>query len=300
MKISKEFRGEQTMSWYRYGGFPPYVSVAERKRKAAKKIAALKKKGQSVEPVIIKGRMIARTFWGKAWCDHLESYSDYANRLPRGRTYVRNGSVIDLKVNPGEIKALVHGSSLYKVNISISAVDENRWNTVISDCAGKIDSLIELLQGKFSKNVMEIIAHRDKGLFPHPKEVKLKCSCPDWADMCKHVAAVLYGIGARLDESPEDLFLLRQVDHLRLIEKVSTKSIITSSSDQMDVFLEGDLSTLFGIDIDATPKINPPQDLSGMLSASKKKVTSKKSTSPKTPKLKKSKAKTNTKPKSGG
>lgn len=235
------------MGWY---GFAPYVPVAERKQKAAKEVAKLKKKGQTVQPIVIEGRTIAHTFWGKSWCKHLESYSDYDNRLPRGRTYVRNGSVIDLKIDEGEIKALVSGSSIYKVNITIKKVAAEKWDSIVSECSGKIDSLIELLQGKFSKAVMDIITHPEKGLFPHPDEIKLNCSCPDWAEMCKHVAAVLYGIGARLDHSPEELFILRQANHADLIAKAGTTSLTKHAVDDGEQLLgESDLSSLFGIDL---------------------------------------------------
>ena len=168
---------------------------------------------------MIEGRTIARTFWGKAWCDNLERYSDYANRLPRGRTYVRNGSVVDLQIAPGEVNATVSGSELYKVAVKVSAVPKARWNSICTDCAGAIDSLVELLQGRFSKGVMERICQQKTGLFPAPDEIEFSCSCPDWASMCKHVAAVLYGIGARLDEQPELLFKLRKVDEKDLIAK---------------------------------------------------------------------------------
>ncbi len=243
------------MGWY--GGFAPYVRVADRKRKAAKEVDKLKKKGQICEPIVIEGRTIANTFWGKAWCNNLESYSDYSNRLPRGRTYVRNGSVIDLKMAPGEITALVSGSSIYKVKIAIAKVIRNQWTKIVNECAGKIDSLIELLQGKFSKGVMQIITDPRKGLFPDPKEIELSCSCPDWADMCKHVAAVLYGVGARLDKKPEELFLLRQADHVELITKVSSTSLAQTTSDQSDqVIADSDLSSLFGIDMGDTSQKN--------------------------------------------
>ena len=198
-----------------YGGFAPYVSVAERRRKAAKKVAALQKKGKTISPVHIEGRTIARTFWGKAWCDNLEAYSDFSNRLPRGRAYVRNGSVIDLQITRGEIVAMVSGSSIYTVKITIRALEQPRWKAVIGHCSGQIDSLVELLQGKFSRGVMEIITCKERGLFPAPKQIAMDCSCPDGAVMCKHVAAVLYGVGARLDESPELFFQLPECRSLR-------------------------------------------------------------------------------------
>ncbi len=251
----------------RYGRFAPYVSVAERKRRAAKEAEKLKKKGHIVEPIVLEGKSIAKTFWGKAWCDHLESYSDYENRLPRGRTYVRNGSVIDLKMAEGEVTAMVSGSSIYKVKIAISPVIKEKWNKIVEECSGKIDSLIELLQGKSSKAVMEVMTHSEKGLFPDPNEIKLNCSCPDWADMCKHVAAVLYGVGSRLDVRPEDLFLLRKADHAELIAKAGKTSFSKAPADDSEQILaDSDLSSLFGIDVKDTPKAKPTKK------AAKKKV----------------------------
>src|SRR5258708_6518956 len=98
------------MGWYY--GFKPYVSVAQRQAKAKREMARLAKKGQKIEPIQIEGRKIADSFWGKAWCDNLESYSDFSNRLPRGRTYVRNGSVVNLHIEPGTVTAHVSGSEL--------------------------------------------------------------------------------------------------------------------------------------------------------------------------------------------
>jgi len=174
-------------------------------------MAKLKKKGHTVAPVVLQGRKIASTFWGKAWCDNLEGYGDYENRLPRGRTYVRNGSVVDLQIAEGEVSARVSGSDLYKVKVDIVPVPKARWKSICKDCAGGIDSLVELLQGRFSKGVMERICRQRSGLFPAPEEIRFSCSCPDWASMCKHVAAVLYGVGARLDNKPELLFRLRKL-----------------------------------------------------------------------------------------
>lgn len=266
------------MGWGRYGGFAPYVRVADRKKQAQKKVTQLIKKGQVVRPVILSGRTIAQSFWGKAWCVHLESYSDFDNRLPRGRTYVRNGSVIDLQIHPGEIKALVSGSSLYKINISMAPLAQKKWKTLVKESSGKVDSLIELLLGKFSKGVMQIMTHPEKGLFPHAKEIKLSCSCPDWADMCKHVAAVLYGIGARLDEHPEDLFLLRQVNHNELITQVQSKSLIKTSINQAEILEDSDLSSLFGIELE---KGQPAPKIRKRMSKIDGKVLSKKRQVPK-------------------
>jgi len=235
-----------------WGYYRPYISAAERRRKAEKTAAKMVKKGQKLSPVRIDGRMIAQTFWGKAWCDHLESFSDYENRLPRGRTYVRNGSVIHLSIAEGKIEALVQGSSLYTVKIDIKCVDQKKRKTLLESCSGEIDSVVELLQGQLSCSVMKTITDRQNGLFPQPKEISLSCSCPDWADMCKHVAAVLYGVGARLDQEPELLFKLRHVDHLELINKATLKTPQKRSAKAQDLN-DQDLSNLFGIEIDSKP-----------------------------------------------
>jgi len=230
----------------------PYVSVAERRRKAAREMDKLAKKGHPVSPVVIEGRAIAQTFWGKSWCDNLERYSDYSNRLPRGRTYVRNGSVVNLQISPGEISAHVSGSELYKVNVKVSAVPKSRWSSICTDCAGAIDSLVELLQGRFSKGVMERICQQKTGLFPAPAEINFTCSCPDWASMCKHVAAVLYGIGARLDERPELLFKLRKVNEKDLIAKAGKGVPLSKKRPSTAKVLADDgLSALFGLDLGA-------------------------------------------------
>ena len=149
-----------------YSEFPPYVPVAERRRQAARAVAAAQRKGTALSPVQIEGRAIARTFWGKAWCTNLEAYSDFYNRLARGRSYVRDGRVMDLQITKGKIVARVIGSSIYTVNIAIRALDRPRWEVVLGHCSGQIDSLVELLQGKFSRSVMEVITCRDRGLFP--------------------------------------------------------------------------------------------------------------------------------------
>ena len=233
-----------------YWGWKSYTPVAERQRRAAREMEKRKNQGQAISPVIIEGRAIVKTFWGKAWCDNLEQYSDFANRLPRGRTYVRNGSVIDLQIAPGTIQALVSGSEIYKVAVKVTPVTKSRWKSICADCAGAIDSLVELLQGRFSKGVMERICRQNTGLFPSPKEIRLSCTCPDWADMCKHVAAVLYAIGARLDRQPELLFRLHEVDQEELIAKVGkTLPLAKEGPAASKILGSEDLSGMFGLDM---------------------------------------------------
>jgi uncharacterized Zn finger protein len=200
--------------------------------------------------VRIEGRTIAKTFWGKAWCENLERYSDYANRLPRGRTYVRNGSVVDLRIKPGVIQACVCGSNLYDVELRVAPVGKARWKSICNDCAGAIDSLVELLQGLLSQGVMERICRESHGLFPTPKEMQLSCSCPDWAGMCKHIAAVLYGVGARFDHQPELLFRLRAVDEMELIANAGAATPLVKQVPATARLLEGNnLSEIFGLDM---------------------------------------------------
>jgi uncharacterized Zn finger protein len=235
---------------YGYYGFKPYVPVGVRRARARRELAKLQKKGRTISPVVIDGRKIARTFWGEAWCDNLERYSDYANRLPRGRTYVRNGSVVHLGIEPGRVAALVSGSSLYDVTITVEPVGKTRWGAICRDCSGAIDSLVELLQGRFSEGVMARLCQEATGLFPSPREIGFTCSCPDWASMCKHVAAVLYGVGARLDRQPELLFTLRKVDHGDLIAKAGSGLTKTRKGPAATkVLASEDLSEMFGIEM---------------------------------------------------
>lgn len=234
-----------------YGYWKPYVPVAKRRAQAEKAVTKAKKAGKDLHPVRIEGRTIAKTFWGKAWCDNLEAYSDFENRLPRGRTYVRNGSVIDLRIEPGKVRAVVVGSSLYQIEIGITAVPSTQWKLLAKECTDAIASLVELLQGKLSKAVMERICQPKTGLFPAPKDIQLDCSCPDWATMCKHVSAVLYGVGARLDAQPELLFTLRQVDANDLVTQAAEASVKTRKTpDRGKVLDDSQIADVFGIEMD--------------------------------------------------
>jgi uncharacterized Zn finger protein len=233
-----------------YGGFRPYVPVAQRRQRAAREVAKLQKRGRTVSPVVIEGRTIARTFWGRAWCDNLERYSDYAYRLPRGRSYVRNGSVVDLQIAAGGVEALVSGSDLYRVSVRVSPVARRRWAAICTDCTGGIDSLVALLEGRLSEAVMARLCQDKTGLFPAPSEIELSCSCPDWAGLCKHVAAALYGVGARLDDQPQLLFALRGVDEKDLIAHAAVAGPRGRTAPAKGrVLATDDLSALFGVEL---------------------------------------------------
>jgi uncharacterized Zn finger protein len=238
-----------------YGGWKPYVPVAERRKKAERLVARATRAGKTLSPIAPYRGAIAKTFWGKAWCDNLEHYSDYDSRLPRGRTYVRNGSVIDLRITRGKIHAQVMGSSLYEIEIDVAACPEKQWRALSADCSSSIDSMVELLLGKLSAAVMGRICKPGTGLFPAPKEIRFGCNCLDWAVMCKHVAAVLYGIGARLDQQPELLFTLRGVDPSDLVNHTNENlsgagKAVPASGRLLDNAVLGDV---FGIDIDTEP-----------------------------------------------
>ena len=229
--------------------YPPYVPVGARRARALLEMRALRERGVEVQPVELKGkgRAIARSFWGRRWCEHLESFSDYANRLPRGRTYVRNGCVCHLAIEAGGVDALVVGRELYHVVVRVRRLKRPTWKAIKTACAGQIGSVLELLKGRLSDRVMEVVTDRDTGLFPKPGEIKLACDCPDWATMCKHAAAVLYGVGSRLDKSPELLFRLRDVDEAELIaaDMALPRDAVTA-----DTLADGDLGSIFGIDLE--------------------------------------------------
>jgi uncharacterized Zn finger protein len=236
----------------------PYVPVAKRRERTARLVARLALAGETLSPVTAARGSIAKTYWGKAWCQNLERYSDYSSRLPRGRTYLRNGSVIDLKIEAGAVIAQVMGSSLYRIQVKVSAVPAAHWQSLAHDCAQSIDSWVELLQGKLSTAVMERIARPGAGLFPSPQEITFSCSCPDAAAMCKHVAATLYGIGARLDAEPELLFRLRKVDSKELVARVGEGGLPNQQRPAASRILDSsNLASVFGLDL-ATLDVKTP------------------------------------------
>ena len=240
--------------WSEYGDYGDYVSADEKRRRAGAVARKLEKKGRKLSPVLPAGRLIAQSFWGKAWCKNLESYSDYESRLPRGRSYLRQGAVLDLQISQGAVKATVTGTRLYEIGIRIDTLSASAWAQVKAECAGKVGSLMDLLQGKLAAPVMEVVTRAEGGLFPVPKAIHLNCSCPDWADLCKHVAAVLYGVGARLDQSPELLFTLRGVDHEELIasaaQSVTQDLSAPAANGGGNILDESSLSDIFGIEME--------------------------------------------------
>ncbi len=249
------------MAWYNRGGwdyYPPYLPVAAKKASGARALAKLLKKSKrTADPVVIahRKRQVAGTFWGKAWCDNLERYADFANRLPRGRTYLRNGSVLDLAIVGGKVEAHVAGRELYQVTIGIAPLAKTRWRRVVTRCIGRIGSLVGLLRGELSDDVLAVLTHARDGLFPEPREMTLECSCPDWAGVCKHVAAVLYGVGIRLDARPELFFVLRQVDQAELLTSATAGAVSRARPAAGKRIADDRLSTVFGIELEDAPPV---------------------------------------------
>jgi uncharacterized Zn finger protein len=239
-----------------YDSYPKYVPVAEKRKKAQKSMERLQKKNPDISPVMISGRKLTTTWWGKSWNDNLESYSDYSNRIGRGRSYVRHGAVLDLKITKDTISALVQGSESkpYQISITILPLGKEIWEAVVKECEGKMDSLKQLVEGKFPKALSELFTAKGKGLFPAPKEIHLKCSCPDGAKMCKHVAAALYGVGVRLDDDPTLFFVLRGVNIEALISETITKKsesmLKKSKTKSRRVMEDTDVSDVFGIEME--------------------------------------------------
>ena len=259
--------------WSRFAQ-PTADEVGARARRAKQQLGDQGREMNPVEPVT--ARLITTTFWGKAWCRNLLQYSDYANRMPRGRSYVRHGSVVHLTMDAGEIEALVSGSRLYEVAIRIGPVPKKHWESIRSECSGEIESLVELLEGKPPRRVMEIVTRPGDGLFPTPKEIEFGCSCPDWAAMCKHVAAVLYGVGVRLDSDPEQLFRLRGVDPTDLVSTLAEPA--AAAGDEEDALVGEDLSAMFGITLEDEdpPPARPARKKATRKKASRKKVSRRK------------------------
>ncbi len=213
---------------------------------AAAKLAELKAEGRDVHPVKASGRNLAKKFWGKAWMRSLAELELYYNTLSQGRTRLRSGCVLDVQVSPGQIEALVMGEYLYEIRIEAAPPEAEQVADLRERCAGQIGSWIDLLKGEVSNDLMAILSEPESGLFPRPEEWRFSCTCTDWADMCKDVAAVLYAFGVLLDDQPELLFTLRNMRAEDLIPAAPT-----AAADGEDMLKADDdkLSDIFGIEL---------------------------------------------------
>ncbi|MBN1524931.1 MAG: hypothetical protein JW904_10630 [Spirochaetales bacterium] len=249
------------MSYYQ--GWPEYIPVSEKRAKAERKIEQLRKKQKEIHPIIIEGSKLSNTWWGTAWNKNLESYADYSNRIGRGRSYVRHGAVLDLKIKPGKVTALVQGSrnKPYSVTVDIKQISSPKWIKIKQSCEGKLASVAKLLEGSFPRELKELFAGKGSGLFPSPNEISFDCSCPDWAGLCKHTAAALYGIGKRLDDDPSLFFTLRKVKMDELVSEVvkdKSKSMLSKAKKKTSrVIADADVSAMFGIEMAEKAKKEP-------------------------------------------
>lgn len=278
-----------------WGGYGDYISVDQKKAQAQERIKKLIKKGEKIEPVYIEGKSIANTWWAKAWNKNLQLYADYTNRIGRGSSYVRNGFVLDLKISNGLVTALVSGKKIYNIHIDIAPLSITKWNTIKELCKGKIESVTELCSGKFPKDLILVFTDKDMGLFPSLNEMKFYCNCPDYAKMCKHISAVLYGIGARFDSDPNLFFTLRNVnisDLISVVVKEKTKSIIEKAkikSKGTKILSDANLSSMFGVEVEGFD--DKKVEVKSLNKKVKLKTTKTKSKSKKTDKSNKSKNK---------
>ncbi|MBQ7487874.1 MAG: SWIM zinc finger family protein [Clostridia bacterium] len=221
--------------------------------KASEYIRRQAAKGITLHPVAPKSnsRKICQSWWGISWCDNLERYADYSNRLERGRKYVRAGAVLDLEIAKGQVNALVQGSSSnpYRVSITIDPLSEARQAQILDISLTRVKNMEELLNGKFPEEMKTLFFSRD-GLFPTPREIHFRCSCPDGAYMCKHVAAVMYGVGLRLDEDPLSFFVLRGLDATQFIAKALDNKVDgmlkNAEKKSKRIISDKDVESLFG------------------------------------------------------
>ena len=220
------------------------------KQNATDSLQKQRKKGKEMHPIVITGRAITRTWWGNAWCENLEKYADYASRLDRGKRYVRTGTVVDLQIKTGKIEARVQGrrKTPYKVEIRISPLNQVHCQEIVDQCSDRME---ELLSGNFPVGMKEFFTG-EHGLFPSPSEISFNCSCPDWALMCKHVAAALYGVGARLDQDPALFFTLRGIDMNKFIDVAlenRVEKMLENAQKPSSRVIDGqvDIAQLFGV-----------------------------------------------------
>lgn len=248
------------MSFYYYDYYSK-PSVAEQKAEIKHKLESLLKKNPDYKPVNYTGRTIGQSFWGRSWCKQIESFADYNYRLERGRSYLRMGAIANIKISSGLVEAVVIGSRKkpYNVEISIDTLSKKKWEKIKSKCTGQISSLLSLINGELSSEIIEILCDRENGLFPTSKEIKFDCTCPDYAGCCKHIASVLYAIAVKFDEDPKLFFKLRNVDEKELLGSVVIDKITENADSEIE-----NVEDVFGITFDEVeePVIKQPRAIS--------------------------------------
>lgn len=203
--------------------------------------ARLTEEGSQLSPVRASGRNLVSNCWAKAWMRHLGQSEVYGMRLAPGRTYLRYGCVIDCCISPGLIHALVSGEHVYEVDIRIAPPTEEQLGLIRTGCEGRVASWIDILQGRLSEDVLTLLCEPETGILPELGNISCSCTCPDWADICKHAAAALYATGVKLDHSPDLLFTLRQI---------TLEQLLPAASGPAAPLDNGSLSSLFDINLD--------------------------------------------------
>lgn len=231
-----------------------YQDVEEAKERVQREIAKRVRRGERFEALAAPAgkKNLCATFWGQAWCRNLETYQQYESRLPRGRSYLRQGNVYNLAIEPGVVSAVVAGSELYDTTVRIQPLPAAAWAEIVTKCEGQVGSMLDLLAGRLGDGVMRVLSDPEHGLFPSAREIRFQCTCPDVADMCKHVSAVLYGVGVLLDTRPELLFTLRGVDGADLLAQAKEGAVASVVAGDGEL-AGADLSALFGIELGELP-----------------------------------------------
>ncbi len=219
----------------------PRLRAADLERLADARREQLLAAGESLNPVVSRSRKLATRFWGSAWMRHLAVCESGGLCLAPGRTLLRHGCVLDIRVAPGLVSAKVSAEELYEIELRLAPPDEERVEALATLCAGKIDSLLSLLEGRVDEALLQQLCDPDNGLLPDARDWHISCSCPDWSDPCPHAAAAMYALGVLLDSQPELLFTLRSIDSASLLRKPEHTS---------DAFDAATLSATFGIDLE--------------------------------------------------
>ncbi len=220
--------------------FAPRLKAADLQKLAQQRLAELQAGGEELTPVVNTTRKLAGNFWGSAWMKHLAHCESGGMCLAPGRTLLRHGCVLDVRIAPCSIRALISAEELYEVNLQLAPLDSEQQEQLAASCGRHIDSLLSLLEGKVDAAVLRHLCHPETGLLPTPADWRMHCTCPDWAEPCPHAAAAIYAAGCLIDATPALLFTLRGIEPHTLL-----------SAPQESIELDtGKLSSIFGIDLD--------------------------------------------------
>ncbi len=209
---------------------------------AAARLAALQAEGEELHPVVGCSRALARHFWGKAWMRQLARCESGGYALAPGRSLLRHGCVLDVRLAPGLIRARVGAQRLEEVELRLAPLDAERQEELVQLCQGRIDSLVSLMEGRVDEAVLAPLCDPERGLLPQPADWSMSCTCADWSEPCPHAAAAIYAAGILIDAEPALLFSLRSFDPSSLLQPADQ----AATAD----FDAAGLGQLFGIELD--------------------------------------------------